>query len=73
MGPEIAIDAFIEEAGGDPSAVWNGRRRLPDGVGTNGVFTEVPQIPYILQCFALSAGMGPHFAACCPHFPMKVR
>ena len=35
-------------------------RRLPDGVGTNGVFTEGPQIAYILSCLALNAHVLPH-------------
>ena len=45
--------------------------RLPDGVGTNGVFTEGPQIPYVLPYVVLSAHMLPQFAICChslPHF-----
>ena len=45
--------------------------RLPDGVGTNGVFAEWLQIPYILQNVAFSAHMFPHAIICCgnlPHF-----
>ena len=37
--------------------------RLPDGVGTNRVFSEGPQISQILQCVASSAHTSPHFAA----------
>ena len=58
----------------DPSEQkgWTGAemtgRRLPDGVGTNRVFTEGPQIPYMLSysfyartcCHMLS-----QFATCC--------
>ena len=36
--------------------------RLPDGVGTNWVFTEGPQIPYIC-CVKCT-----HVATVCPHF-----
>ena len=47
-------------------------RRLPDGVGTSGVFAEGPQIPCILTYFALGAHALPHFATFCPDFLWKV-
>ena len=37
-------------------------RPLPDGVGTNGVFTEGSQIPCIFKYCALSAHVLPRFA-----------
>ena len=43
--------------------------RLPDGVGTNGFFTEGSQIPYMLLYVALSANVLPYVVTCCPHFP----
>ena len=42
------------------TTIW----QLPNGVGTNGVFAEGPQFPYILTYFALCAHAGPHVAAC---------
>ena len=38
---------------------------LPDGVGTNGVFTEGPQIQYCLSYLALNAHVLPHCAIFC--------
>ena len=45
--------------------------RPPDGVATNGVFTEGPQAPYILLCVALRAHVLLYVAECfhiLPHF-----
>ena len=39
--------------------------RLPDSVGTNGIFTERPHVPCILKYFAFSAHMLPYVATCC--------
>ena len=39
--------------------------QLPNGVRTNGVFAEGPQILYILSCICLSAHMMPHHAIFC--------
>ena len=42
--------------------------RLPDGVGTNGVFAEGPQI----LTFAILFFMWAHVGTFCPHFSLKV-
>ena len=36
--------------------------RLPDGVGTNGIFTERPQVPYVLSYVATCCNMFPRSA-----------
>ena len=44
----IIISNFMTTSLSGSSLYWSDGHRLPDGVGTNGVFTEVPQIPYSL-------------------------
>ena len=48
--------------------------RLPDGVGTNGVFTEGPYFLTFCNSIALSAHVLPHLAVFCymlPTFPRE--
>ena len=58
---------------GDLWPRWDENHRLLDGVGTNGVFTEGPQVLYMLLCVALSAHVcATVWHTCCHMLPLFV-
>ena len=68
IGLSVGISIPVSEG---TSISW----QLPDGVGTNGVFAEGPQSPYIFSYLFYARMRGrilPHFDISLPHFDIGV-